>query len=125
MCKHRPTEVVTWKVVFPSGREVKGTGVGETRPMVCQCRLVIAAPFAFIRSPCPERSENPRGWTVGVRIVIGNLPALRNRIVMIANVLASGHTEASTSLAASMMATTNYLYMGTKYRRIAVSPIMF
>lgn len=45
MCRHRPTEVVTWKVVFPRGREVKGTGVGETRPMVYQYRLVIAAPL--------------------------------------------------------------------------------
>lgn len=27
-------EVVTWKVVFPRGTVVKGTLVGETRPMV-------------------------------------------------------------------------------------------
>ena len=32
----RPTEVVIWKVVFPSGREVNGTSVGDTRPTVYQ-----------------------------------------------------------------------------------------
>lgn len=32
--RHRPTEVVIWKVVFPSGIELKGTMVGETSPRV-------------------------------------------------------------------------------------------
>jgi hypothetical protein len=34
VCSDRPTEVVIWKVVLPSGRVVKGTLVGETRPTV-------------------------------------------------------------------------------------------
>jgi hypothetical protein len=34
VCRHRPTEVVIWNVVFPSGRVVKGTVVGETKPTV-------------------------------------------------------------------------------------------
>ena len=34
MCRHRPTEVVIWKVVFPKGMEVKGTSVEETSPRV-------------------------------------------------------------------------------------------
>jgi hypothetical protein len=34
VCKDRPTEVVIWKVALPSGRDVKGTLVGETRPTV-------------------------------------------------------------------------------------------
>ena len=34
VCKLLPTDVVTWKVVLPRGTEVKGTGVGDTRPTV-------------------------------------------------------------------------------------------
>lgn len=66
MCRHRPTEVVIWKVVFPSGREVKGTAVGETKPIVCEDELAIAAHYALIRNPCPKWSENPGRWTGAV-----------------------------------------------------------
>ena len=34
VCRHLPTDVVIWKVVFPNGMEVKGTSVDETRPRV-------------------------------------------------------------------------------------------
>lgn len=34
VCRHLPTEVVTWNVVLPSGREVNGTEVEETKPIV-------------------------------------------------------------------------------------------
>lgn len=34
VCSDRPTEVVIWNVALPSGIEVKGTSVGETRPTV-------------------------------------------------------------------------------------------
>lgn len=38
VCSERPTEVVIWKVVLPSGIEVKGMLVGDTRPTVyCRC----------------------------------------------------------------------------------------
>ena len=36
VCKHRPTEVVIWKVDLPSGTEVNGTLLEETSPKVCQ-----------------------------------------------------------------------------------------
>ena len=55
VCKLRPTEVDIWNVVLPNGTVVKGTAVGDTRPMVRygannrdapRLRLVFVAPFA-------------------------------------------------------------------------------
>lgn len=34
VCRDLPTEVVIWKVVLPSGMEVKETSVGDTSPTV-------------------------------------------------------------------------------------------
>ena len=43
VCSDWPTEVVIWKVVLPSGIDVKGTEVGETSPMVL--RRMISTTF--------------------------------------------------------------------------------
>ena len=82
MCRHLPMDVVTWNVVLPSGREVKGTAVGETRPIVCQNTLANAAQLALKRMSCPEWSENLRGWTADVCAAIGDLLALGKNVVM-------------------------------------------
>ena len=95
MCRHRPTEVVTWKVVFPSGREVKGIEVGETRPIVCQGGLVFAAYIEFLRNSCPEWSENPRGWRGTACCAIGELSALGDNIVTVSILKTSGHAAFS------------------------------
>lgn len=51
-----PTEVVIWKVVLPKGTEVKGTEVGETRPMVHEPLACISKRREGKRLLCTEQT---------------------------------------------------------------------
>lgn len=53
-------EVVIWKVVLPRGREVNGTAVGETKPIVFDYRLVTVESSGYFKTPYSERSKDPR-----------------------------------------------------------------
>lgn len=58
VCRLRPTEVVSWKVVFPSGILVKGTEVGETNPTVCRKVSVgVVARISYKSSSYPIRRK--------------------------------------------------------------------
>lgn len=82
-------------MVFPSGREVKGTEVGETRPIVCQVELAFAAHTVFLRNPCPEWSKYPRGWRGTACCGIEELSALGDNIVTVTIVKTPGHAASS------------------------------
>ena len=79
VCRDRPTEVVIWKVALPSGREVKGTLVGDTRPTVWR----VFSAFLEIHRPRKaysvwsenSRPEQDSAW----RLLAGDLELLALR----------------------------------------------
>jgi hypothetical protein len=58
VCRHRPTEVVIWKEVFPNGIDVNGTAVEDTRPMVYS-RLALQLHVGKKNEAYPEGCEDP------------------------------------------------------------------
>jgi hypothetical protein len=55
--RERPTEVVIWKVVLPSGSAVKGTLVGDTRPTVYDWCVSCVQMACWFASTYSERRE--------------------------------------------------------------------
>lgn len=57
VCSERPTEVVIWKVVLPSGSEVNGTLVGDTSPTVYSKYVSQAQDLYKVSNTYPERRK--------------------------------------------------------------------
>ena len=56
VCRDCPTEVVIWNVALPSGRDVKGTLVGDTRPTVWKVvSALVDVVFTWDSLLCTER----------------------------------------------------------------------
>lgn len=80
-------EVVIWKVVLPNGSEVKGTGVGETRPMVCEIFFSGESTlWGCPRCSYSERHKDSRNSS-SVMCTVGDSLTFRCSIVTILNLI--------------------------------------